>query len=219
MRSAAGVLLFAALAACEKAPHVTPDAAPESVQQAAAPPPHDPPTIDALRAAHDVGDSEGATCTTDRACAPPLRCLDAQCAFPPAMTGRGADAAPRVTFAGERLAEATYYLEVADDPDEQSRGLMFRRSMVGDAGMIFMFDRDAPRSFWMRNTLISLDMIFVTSEGIVDSAIEGASPQTDTPRPSVGPARYVIELNAGEVARMGLRAGSRVRFAGLAGAP
>jgi uncharacterized membrane protein (UPF0127 family) len=83
-------------------------------------------------------------------------------------------------------------------------------------GMIFIFDTDSLRSFWMRNTYLALDMVFVTSEGVVDSFVENAEPRTDTPRRSAGPARFVIELNAGEVARMGLEAGSTVVLEGLA---
>ncbi|MFT6399114.1 MAG: uncharacterized membrane protein (UPF0127 family) [Bradymonadia bacterium] len=132
------------------------------------------------------------------------------------MTGTLSDGMPYAEFAGTRLESTRYYLEVADDAHELMRGLMHRFSMVENMGMIFIFDTDSLRSFWMRNTYLALDMVFVTSEGVVDSFVENAEPRTDTPRRSAGPARFVIELNAGEVARMGLEAGSTVVLEGLA---
>ena len=134
------------------------------------------------------------------------------------MSGALTDDTPYVEFDGTRLSPARYHLEVADEGHELARGLMHRFSMVEDMGMIFIFDTEGPRSFWMRNTFIPLDMVFVTADGVVDSFVENAAPRTDTPRPSDGDARYVIELNAGEVARMGLEPGSTVALSGLAAA-
>jgi uncharacterized membrane protein (UPF0127 family) len=177
---------------------------------------HEVPSTDELRAAHDfAAPDEGAPCDSDRDCASPLRCSDATCLWPPAMSGATNQGTPSVEFSGSRLDPVRYHLEVADEGHELARGLMHRNSMVEDMGMIFIFDSDGPRSFWMRNTFIPLDMIFVTSEGVVDSFVENAEPRTDAPRPSDGAARYVIELNAGEVARMGLEPGSSVTLTGL----
>ena len=200
-------------AACDRAANGGPAAEP---LPPASPPSHDAPSVDALRAAHDfVAEAEGAPCQDDRDCQSPLRCLDAGCLFPPAMSGQVTDDLPRVVFHGDRLADVTYTLELADDAWETTRGLMHRNSMVEDMGMIFVFDGDEPRRFWMRNTFIPLDMVFVRSDGRVDSFVENAAPRTDTGRSSAGPARYVIELNAGEVARMGLQPGSRAEIIGL----
>lgn len=181
-------------------------------------PSHDTVGIDQLRDDHDFAAAdEGSACTTDRDCASPLRCIDAACFWPPSMTGEVDDSTPYVEFDGTRRPTTRYYLEVADEPWEITRGLMHRNTMVEDMGMVFVFERDAPRSFWMRNTFIPLDMVFVTDAGIVDSFVEDATPRTDTPRPSDGPARFVIELNAGEVARMGLEPGARASIVGLTG--
>jgi uncharacterized protein len=159
--------------------------------------------------AHHVVSNEGASCGNDDDCQSPLRCIDAACAFPPAMTGFRTESSPRVSFT---TSEGTfeYVVELAMTSPQQQRGLMHRRTMVADAGMIFVFPDERPRSFWMRNTLIPLDMVFVRTDGIVDSFITGAQPLTEVPRPSEGPARFVIELNAGETVTMGLRPGDRV---------
>ena len=164
------------------------DAAAE-VTEADGPPPHVEPTLAELRSAHTVTD-EGEQCTTDVDCDSPLRCLEEVCHWPLAMTGDIDDATPMVIFVGERM-EARYFLEVASESWELARGLMHRRTMVGDCGMLFVFDADSPRSFWMRNTYIPLDMVFVTDAGIVDSSVENAEPRTETRRLSDGPARFM----------------------------
>lgn len=203
-----------ALASCDRVAEADTGADADGTEAPA--PPHEAPTLDALRAAHDfAAPGEGAACSDDRDCDSPLRCIDATCLFPPAMTGVLSDPMPYVEFEGTRRASTRYYLELASQPWETARGLMHRHSMVPDMGMLFVFERDAPRTFWMRETYIPLDMIFVTDAGVVDSFVENAAPQTDTTRASAGPARFVVELNAGEVSRMGLRAGTPVRFSEL----
>jgi len=166
-----------------------------------------PTSMVALRARHPV-EREGASCRSDADCEAPLRCISSACAFPPAMTGEVDASTPMVTFV-TGSTERLYYLEAAMVPSEQARGLMYRHVMAEDFGMIFVFPDDAPRSFWMMNTFIPLDMIFVRSDGIVDSIVENAEPRTQTSRRSAGPARYVIELNAGEAARYGIAPGTR----------
>lgn len=181
----------------------------------ATPPTHDAPSIQTLRDTHAFATAnEGGMCSSDADCDAPLRCFDATCVWPPSMTGDIVEGMPSVTFAGDRLTQVTYYLEWVDEPEQMARGLMFRNSMVEDMGMIFDFREDGARQFWMRNTLLPLDMIFVNDALEVVSFIENATPQTDTPRRSEGPARYVIELKAGEVARIGLQPGSTVTLQG-----
>ena len=212
---AVGIATALAVVACDRAASITTqpvDVAPVEAEL----PTHAPPSTDDLRESHDfAAPEEGTPCGSDRDCASPLRCLDATCLWPVAMTGALDESTPYVEFVGTRLESVRYYLEVADEGHELARGLMHRNVMVEDMGMIFIFDTDGPRSFWMRNTFIPLDMVFVTSSGVVDSFVENAEPRTDTPRPSDGEARYVIELNAGEVERMGLEPGSSVTFRGL----
>lgn len=90
--------------------------------------------------------------------------------------------------------------EVADDDRERMRGLMFRSRMDDDQGMVFVFDRELPLSFWMKNTLIPLDMLYFDSRGRLVSIQHDVPPCRTAMCPSYpsdGPARYVLELNAG----------------------
>ncbi len=159
-----------------------------------------------LRQDHPVT-GEGERCHRDNDCSSPLRCIDATCAFPGAMTGEVLASTPWITIDGPPI-----YVELATTSAQQQRGLMHRRMMLEDWGMVFAFSGDRRRSFWMENTLIPLDMLFVDRRGRVVSFIESAEPLTRTPRPSEGPARYVIELNAGQVAARGINVGDTVRF-------
>lgn len=171
------------------------------------------PTLTELRATHPVR-NEGADCQVDDDCDPPLRCDDAMCAFPGAMTGAVDGSTPQAVFytpGGDR----SYYLELAATASQRTRGLMFRRVMVNDWGMLFLFDAERQQTFWMRNTLIPLDMVFIRADMTVDSIQASATPQTDTPRPSTGPAQFVLELNGGEAARVGIVPGTRVEFLNL----
>lgn len=77
--------------------------------------------------------------------------------------------------------------------------------------MLFVYPDEAPRSFWMKNTYIPLDMIFMGADGRIVKIIESATPRTTTPRPSEKPARFVLELNGGRAGEAGLRTGLRMR--------
>lgn len=116
-----------------------------------------------------------------------------------------------VTFATQAGAP-TFCLEQACDAQAQARGLMFRRSLAATAGMIFIFDADAPRAFWMKNTYIPLDMIFVGSDLRVVGVVPQAEPQSLTERGPKAPSRYVIELAGGTAQRLGIQTGTLVRL-------
>ncbi|MCC6954402.1 MAG: DUF192 domain-containing protein [Deltaproteobacteria bacterium] len=100
--------------------------------------------------------------------------------------------------------------EISNSPQETSLGLMYRKSMAEDRGMLFIFPGDAPRSFWMKNTYIELDIVFIDSERKVVSLVERAKPHTETPRPSLGPARYVLEIGGGLASKWGIKPGSKL---------
>jgi uncharacterized membrane protein (UPF0127 family) len=120
--------------------------------------------------------------------------------------------APRViveTAAGARLPVA---VELASNDEERTRGLMNRRELAPEAGMLFIFPESEPRAFWMKNTLIPLDMLFIDDGGRVVGLIERAEPLTTSPRDPGVPSRYVLEVNGGWAARHGVRPGDRVRF-------
>ncbi|MGO4872349.1 MAG: DUF192 domain-containing protein [Roseiarcus sp.] len=104
-----------------------------------------------------------------------------------------------------------FQVEIAGDEAAREKGLMYRRYMPADRGMLFEFDRDAPVSFWMKNTYIPLDMIFIARDGTVTRIAAGAEPLSETIIPSAGPCVAVLELNGGIAAEIGLRVGDKVR--------
>lgn len=114
------------------------------------------------------------------------------------------------------LAGQRYAVEVADDDAERARGLMFRDSLPADRGMLFIHEREEPLAYWMKNTRIALDILYF------DDSLALVSQQRDVPPcsagnacptyPSTGPARYVLELNAGEAARLNLSDGAYLRL-------
>lgn len=101
----------------------------------------------------------------------------------------------------------SYKIEVAASPDERAKGLMFVQQMDDTKGMLFDFGEMRPVSFWMRNTFIPLDMIFIDEFGTVKSIHENAIPHDATAIPSTVPIQYVLELNAGQVKTIGLKVG------------
>lgn len=110
------------------------------------------------------------------------------------------------TEAGERQ----FFIEVAVKPDEHSQGLMFRTEMPDNRGMLFVFDRSAPRSFWMKNTPMPLDLLFIGDDGIV-GAIQPGEPFSEAQIAPPVSARFVLELKAGTSGQMGIEVGSRLR--------
>jgi uncharacterized membrane protein (UPF0127 family) len=103
-------------------------------------------------------------------------------------------------------------VEVADTPDKQSQGLMDRQTLDEDAGMIFVFSDEAQRSFWMQNTYVSLDMLFLSSAKEILYIAENTTPlSTDIISPDVA-AQYVLEVNAGYSARHGVNVGDQLSF-------
>lgn len=103
-------------------------------------------------------------------------------------------------------------VEVASTPEQTARGLMYRRHLAPDAGMLFLFARPRHLTFWMRNTYIPLDMIFITSDMRVLGVVENATPLTDDVREVDGISQFVLEVNAGFAREHGIVAGTPVRF-------
>lgn len=102
--------------------------------------------------------------------------------------------------------------EVADDGKERTMGLMFRKELATDEGMLFIFPQDSQSPFWMQNTLISLDIIFVSADKKIVSLVAQAPPQTTEPRFPDGPYRYVLEIIGGRAKDLGIQAGDRLEF-------
>jgi uncharacterized protein len=101
-------------------------------------------------------------------------------------------------------------VEVADTPGEWEYGLMNRTSMPWDVGMLFIFGNDEPRYFWMDNTLIPLDMLFITKDLTIIDIHENATPMSRDVIGSSGPCRYVLEVNGGLCAAEGIDIGDRI---------
>ncbi len=116
------------------------------------------------------------------------------------------------TFLRNNEVQLAVDLEVAKTPQQIEQGLMNRTHLAPNSGMLFLFDSDAPRSFWMRNTLIPLDMIFVTSDNRITNIIPSAEPKTDTLRKSTEPVQYVVELPGGTAEKHGIQAGDTFQW-------
>lgn len=112
-----------------------------------------------------------------------------------------------------------YGVEVADTDAERAQGLMFRRSLPPTSGMIFLYDEPRAIGMWMKNTYISLDMIFIAADGTVHRVETNTEPFSTEIIHSGGAVVAVLELNAGEAERIGLKPGDRVVFEGLGTAP
>lgn len=108
-------------------------------------------------------------------------------------------------------------VEVAATPESRARGLMWRKELPAGQGMLFIFPEEEIQSFWMRNTLIPLDMLFINSAGRIVGIVERAEPRTRTPRSVGRPGRYVLEVPGGWSRTEGLARGGAVRFEGLEG--
>ena len=127
------------------------------------------------------------------------------------LSGCASAAGHWVEIGGERIP-----VEIADDDAERARGLMFRDELAKGTGMLFLHDREEPQAYWMKNTKIPLDILYF------DSARKLVAQQRDVPPcsagdrcppyPSRAPAQYVLELNAGQAARLGLQDGALLTF-------
>ena len=102
-----------------------------------------------------------------------------------------------------------FTIELALDGQQMEQGLMFRRSLAADAGMLFDFQTPTNVTMWMKNTLIPLDMLFLDNAGQVIDIHERAVPQSLDMISAKAPARYVIELNGGTAERLGIKPGDR----------
>ncbi|MEL6264943.1 MAG: DUF192 domain-containing protein [Pseudomonadota bacterium] len=117
------------------------------------------------------------------------------------------------------MGQVSYTVELALTPEEQARGLMFRQSMPADAGMLFVFDTPRQASFWMKNTFIPLDIIFVDGEGRVLNVAANTVPFSEASVLSEGIASAVLEVNAGQARKHGITRGSQLVHPAFRAAP
>lgn len=129
-----------------------------------------------------------------------------------------ADAFPR----GELVIETAsgplrLDVEIARTREQRSRGLMFRTSFEADSGMIFLYDSPREVSMWMKNTILSLDMLFIAEDGRITRIVANTTPMSETTIPSRGPVLAVLELLAGAAKRLAIKPGDHIRLDGLTG--
>jgi len=109
---------------------------------------------------------------------------------------------------GERMH--TFEAEVAATDRQRARGLMFREEMAADRGMLFIFEGEGERYFWMKNTPLPLDIVYIGEAGQIVSIAENTTPFSEAVIPSGKPAKFVLELNAGTTSKLGIVAGDTV---------
>ncbi|HEX9169947.1 MAG TPA: DUF192 domain-containing protein [Roseiarcus sp.] len=122
-------------------------------------------------------------------------------------SGNGLEPLQIVTATGTH----DFQVEIARDDASRARGLMDRRFMPSDHGMLFEFDRETPEVFWMKDTYIPLDMVFISPAGVVTNIAANAEPLSERAIPSGSPCMAVLELNGGAAAKIGLKVGDKVR--------
>jgi uncharacterized membrane protein (UPF0127 family) len=112
-----------------------------------------------------------------------------------------------------------FTVEVVDTPEGRQRGLMYRTSLAPDAGMLFDFQTSEAVSFWMMNTYIPLDMIFIRADGTIANIHVNAVPHDPTGIPSEGPVQFVLEIPGGRSVELGIKAGDKVEHPRTATTP
>lgn len=117
---------------------------------------------------------------------------------------------PLTVTSGDKVHR--FMVEVADTPEAQAKGMMFRTEMGADEGMLFPRDGTAQASFWMRNTYIPLDLIFVGVDGRISNIAANAQPYSEEPILSDGVAAAVLEVNGGRAEELGIVAGNKVEW-------
>ena len=156
-------------------------------------------------------DSLHQPCQHDQQCVAFLRCRNRSCVIPEAISGQPSTHTPEVLFFANRKHKgkpvAKVWADVASTTHERMRGLMYRQNMQEQWGMLFIYPQDRKLSFWMKNTYLPLDMVFIRRSGEVVGIIKGATPHTLIPRAVEQSSSYVLELKAGMANRLGIRPG------------
>jgi len=124
-------------------------------------------------------------------------------------------AQPRVSIIAKEGREITFQVEIADTPTKREMGLQYRRELAPDHGMVFLFPMEERQSFWMKNTPIPLDMIFISAERKIVGIVENTVPFSLDGRSVSGTSQFVLEINGGLSRRYGFKAGDSVRFQGF----
>lgn len=140
------------------------------------------------------------------------------CCFAGSAATAQACSQDRVLVKGS-FGEAQFVIELADEPAERGRGLMNRVSMARSAGMLFVFEQPQAVAFWMKNTLIPLDMVFTDRSGRIVHIHENAIPLDETPIPGGEGVYAVLEINGGMSSMFGIKAGDALQHPAFSGGP
>lgn len=124
-------------------------------------------------------------------------------------------AEPKVTITTQDGRQIGFVVEIADTPSKRELGLQYRRDLAADRGMIFLFPSELQHSFWMKNTPLPLDMIFINRGGKIAGIVEQTVPFSLDPRSVGAPSQFVLEINGGLSKRHGIKTGDSVRFDGI----
>lgn len=119
---------------------------------------------------------------------------------------------PRVTIEGPEGTKGSFEVEVADTPAKRSLGLMYRTDLRVDQGMLFIFPEESVQVFWMKNTPLPLDMIFIDRNRKIVGIVRETQPFSTQGRSVARPSQYVLEVRGGLADQMGLEVGDRVSF-------
>ena len=128
----------------------------------------------------------------------------------------GCEAQPKVTITNQDGRTIVFQVEIADTSAKREMGLQYRRELADDKGMIFLFPEESIQSFWMKNTPIPLDMIFMNRQRQIAGIVEQTLPFSLAPRSVAAPSQFVLEINGGLAKKYRLKAGDSVRFDGFA---
>lgn len=109
----------------------------------------------------------------------------------------------------------SFQIEIADTPTLRSRGLMYRHDLAASKGMLFIWERDVQSPFWMKNTYISLDIIFINKEGVIVDIAKNTTPKSEKMIYSSRPYVYTLEINAGLADRYQIRTGDKIIFSNI----
>jgi uncharacterized protein len=126
------------------------------------------------------------------------------------LSATAAAAEPVVIHAGGSAYK--FEVEVVTTPETRAQGLMFRESMAANAGMLFIYPDEKPVSFWMKNTLIPLDMLFLKADGSIVHIARNAVPHDETAIDSGAAVKAVLEINGGTATALGIKEGDRVEY-------
>lgn len=155
-----------------------------------------PPTSEVATTTPPVAETTAPTTNTE-AMPEPVFKKEGELFFQPASGGK---------------AIAKIDIEKAETDVERAQGLMFRKSMPEDKGMLFLFERSEQQGFWMRNTYIPLDIIFVDENNVITTIHENTKTLNDNSLPSNGPAKYVVEVNGGYTKKHGIKVGDKISW-------